>query len=115
MATRGEVAYIKEGGSILSCYNHYDSYIDGLGKDLLKDWNTEELAKKAVNTVFGNFSEEDDEDRYEYSSLEAFENWLKESDREFAYLWKDNAWYVLEISWKTVNRNWKLLSDCINE
>jgi len=114
MSTRGEIALFNKDGSIISCYNHYDSYImGGIGEDLFKEWNDPKLARMAVMTHFGNCSEEDNEGLGEFKSLEDFENMLANSDREWAYLWKDNRWLVLEVDWDNVNREWKLLSELV--
>lgn len=50
MSTRGEIGvWFPEEKKLKVIYNHYDSYLKGVGKDLLEDYNSFELAKKGYN------------------------------------------------------------------
>ena len=48
MSTRGHVGIKNEDGTISFKYNHYDSYFEGVGSDLVNYFNDEEKAKKLI-------------------------------------------------------------------
>lgn len=108
MSTRGEIGvWFPEEKKLRVIYNHYDSYLDGVGKDLLKDYNSFELAKKVIA---GDYNGEDL--KYEYNTEEQWFHSLDGSDREYAYLFKDNKWYYTECDSNWVfDKNWKLLTE----
>lgn len=55
MSTRSRVGIILDDGKILSIYSHADGYIQGVGAELIKGYNSKELALKLIkkgNTGF---------------------------------------------------------------
>ena len=51
MSTNALVAYLREDGSIVSSYVHYDGYTTGVGEILLENYNSEELARELATTL----------------------------------------------------------------
>ena len=45
MSTRSKVAIKKDFGLIIAVYNHFDSYIEELGKTLVEKYNSKKLAQ----------------------------------------------------------------------
>ena len=48
MSTRCEIGLVEADGSVKVIYNHFDGYLDGVGRDMFCDWNSEELAREVV-------------------------------------------------------------------
>ena len=108
MSTNSLLAYLKEDGSIVSTYVHYDGYVTGVGLTLLEHYNTDERAF-AVSTA-GHFSSlsESIEDSLEKSAhknsfwtlnenIEEFEEYIRlDSGLEYVYLWSDGCWSVAD-------------------
>lgn len=118
MSTRCQISIVKEDNTIVSCYCHYDGYVHGgVGEDLFNNYNSPELALKAVKTCCNSMTEEELEatDLYVYNSITELEDWIANTDREYLYLWKNDNWYVLPVKWKWVNRNWVLLSEALKD
>ena len=118
MSTRCQISITKEDNTILSCYCHYDGYVHGgVGEDLFNNYNSPELALKAVKTCCNSMTEEELEatDLYTYNNITELEDWIVNTDREYLYLWKNDNWYVLPVKWKRVNRNWVLLSEALKD
>jgi hypothetical protein len=88
MATRGEVGIKNDNGFIVAAYNHFDSYIEGLGKTLVGEYNTAELARKFINRII-------DSDVTKCSLYNSEEDYCKineTSDLNYIYLFKNNEW-----------------------
>ena len=49
MSTRGRLGIELPNGSILSIYNHFDSYPEGLGVKLVEHFNTKEKVQELVD------------------------------------------------------------------
>ena len=49
MATRGRIGIELKNGSILSCYHHWDSYPEWLGRILKTHYNTRALAAELID------------------------------------------------------------------
>jgi hypothetical protein len=49
MSTRGRLGIQLSDGSILSIYNHFDSYSEGLGLKLVEHFNTKEKVQELVD------------------------------------------------------------------
>ena len=49
MATRGRIGIKLTDGSILSAYHHWDSYPQWLGVNLVKNFNSQELASELID------------------------------------------------------------------
>ena len=106
MSTRGEIGVI-DNNKVKVIYNHYDSYLSGVGKDLLAEWNSKE---KALQIIKGDYN--NDDLKYEFDSVEEWVKHLDGSDREYAYLFKNDKWYYSksDIDWNFKN-NWKTLTE----
>lgn len=88
MSTRGEVAIKKNAGYIIAVYNHFDSYIERLGKTLVEKYNSRELARQFVDKIA-------DDNDYEFSLYDNEEEYCKSnenSDLNYIYLWRDGEW-----------------------
>ena len=103
MSTRGEIGVIDDN-KVKVIYNHFDSYLSGVGKDLLENWNSKEKALKVIN---GDYNNEDL--KYEFDSIEEWINHLNGSDREYIYLFKDDKQTYRIIKKRTNKNDWKLL------
>jgi len=108
MSTNSLVSYLKEDGSFVSTYVHYDGYVTGVGLTLLDHYNSDERAL-AVSTAgyFSSLSEDMEESRktavhshYEgdYSeNREEFEDYIRrDAGLEYVYLWSDGCWSVAD-------------------
>ena len=88
MSTRGEVAIKKNAGYIIAVYNHFDSYIEGLGKTLVEKFNSKKLARQFVDKLA-------DDNDYEFSLYDNEDDYCKSnenSDLNYIYLWRDDEW-----------------------
>jgi hypothetical protein len=113
MSTNSVVAYMREDGSIVSSYVHYDGYETGVGMTLLEYYSTEERAL-AVSTAgyFSSLGEDMEaslrksvhtEKSDEFEGIIEFGEWLKENSHlEFGYLFHDGKWMVS--SWSTTEK-----------
>ena len=103
MSTNSVVAYMREDGTIVSSYVHYDGYETGVGMTLLEHYSTDERAL-AVSTAgyFSSLSEDMElslgksvhtEKSDEFEGIIEFGEWLLENSHiEFGYLWtKESA------------------------
>lgn len=95
MSTRCEIAF-KDTDKIIAIYQHFDGYLEGVGKELITNWNSPALAKDVVDGKFNN-----EEEKYEYNSIDDWINHLNNSDREYAYLY-DGEWKYTQC-----DKNWK--------
>ena len=99
MSTNALVAYLREDGSIVSSYVHYDGYASGVGEMLLENYNTDKCARDlAENLGYASSLKEtialSHEDRANtdesetYESYEEFEEYIREcSHLEYVYVW----------------------------
>ena len=99
MSTRGYVGRLNEDGSVDAIYNHFDSYFDGLGKDLLKNFDTKEkvdalIARGSGSYVLDENGYEDEPKFYHYDSVDDYLNALdNDVFAEYIYLFTpDNSW-----------------------
>ena len=110
MSTNSVVAYLREDGSIVSSYIHYDGYETGVGMTLLEHYNSDELAERVSSAGYFSSLSEDmskslgesvhTEEADEFASMEEFELFLMENSHlEFGYLWTGGKWMVA--SWTT--------------
>ena len=116
MSTNSVVAYMREDGSIVSSYVHYDGYETGVGGTLLEHYSSDELAEKVASAgYFSSLSGDMEaslsdsvhtEKSDEFEGIIEFGEWLLESSHiEFGYLWSkesdtsEGKWLVS--SWTT--------------
>ena len=99
MSTRCLIARLNEDGTVDAIYNHFDSYYDGLGADLLKHFDTKEKVDSLIKRGSGSYVLDEkgyeDEKNSHYNSEDDF---FKQVDSdcfiEFGYIWKDNQWFA---------------------
>ena len=133
MSTNSLVAYLKEDGSIVSTYVHYDGYVTGVGLTLLEHYNTEEKAF-AVSTAgyFSSLSENMEEsikksvhggEGDHSENREEFEEYIRlDSGLEYVYLWDSGCWMVADWTLKVTGEGkfakyksvWNGFSDLIS-
>jgi len=112
MATRGRIGIELKNGSILSCYHHWDSYPEWLGRILKTHYNTRALAAELIDG--GDMSSCWTEDRWnsetkaqEYGpqyysqrgeecpprlDADLVEYLLPENGEEYHYLFRNGEW-----------------------
>ena len=119
MGTRSRIGLQLEDGSVLSVYHHWDGYPSGLGKKLVKDYNSKDKIAELIDggdmsscMSTHNWDMEECEEHVQYYSIrgencapehhetvDQFLNW--QTDGEYAYLWRNNQWDA----WETENWN----------
>ena len=116
MSTNALVAYLREDGSIVSSYVHYDGYASGVGEMLLENYNTDKCARDlAENLGYASSLKEtialSHEDRANtdeaeiYESYEDFEEYIREcSYLEYVYVWDTHKDEWLVATWETTKR-----------
>ena len=99
MSTNSLVAYLREDGSVVSSYVHYDGYATGVGEMLLENYNTDKCARDLATTLgyASSLSETvaashenraNSDEAITYSSFEEFEKYIRESSHlEYVYVW----------------------------
>ena len=113
MSTNSLVAYLRENGSVVSSYVHYDGYATGVGEMLLEHYNSEERARDLAwclgyASSLKETISESHEDRANTdeaivnTSFEEFEEYVRENSYlEYVYVWKNCEWmvssYTLEV------------------
>ena len=117
MGTRSRIGLQLEDGSVLSAYHHWDGYPEGLGKKLVKSFNSYDKASELIDG--GDMSScmsthdwdlKEVPEHVQYYSLRGencppelhptvneFLSW--QSDGEYAYLFRDGKWDA----WSTDN------------
>ena len=116
MSTNSLVAYLREDGSVVSSYVHYDGYATGVGKMLLEKYNSEELAKDlAENLGYASSLSETISSSHEgrantdvaevYSDYHEFEEYIRENGHfEYVYFWDTHKDEWLVASWENTKR-----------
>ena len=125
MSTRSMIAIQDADGACYAIYCHFDGYVSHMGKMLTTYFNSDEKAADLVNegevraieisaenkVVLEYFNADFEKREIEYydtvvDMLNAFQN----SDREYIYLWDDEAeaWIYRNIRWTD---NGKLLTE----
>jgi len=119
MSTRSRIGLQLEDGSVLSAYHHWDGYPQGLGKKLVKSFNTKELASELIDggdmsscCSTHDWNMKECEEHVQYYSLrgedcpptlhESVEDFINyQTDGDYAYLFHDGKWHA----WETENWN----------
>ena len=110
MSTNSLVAFSHEDGTVTSSYVHWDGYATGVGKTLLENYNSKELAKELATTlgyasslsktVAASHKGRANSDEPEvYANFPDFEEFiLANSHLEYVYVWDTspltNKWAV---------------------
>ena len=99
MSTNSLVAYLREDGSVVSSYVHYDGYATGVGEMLLENYNSDKCARDLATTLgyASSLSETvaaSHEDRANTDEAEVFEDYhefeeyiRENSHLEYVYVW----------------------------
>ena len=98
MSTNSLVAYLREDGSVVSSYVHYDGYATGVGEMLLENYNSDKCARDLATTLgyassLGETVTASHEDRANtdeaivHTSFEEFEEYVRENSYlEYVYV-----------------------------
>ena len=112
MSTNSLVAYLREDGSVVSSYVHYDGYATGVGEMLLENYNLRVLARDLAEklgyasclreTVAASHEDRANSDEAEtYESYEDFEEYIREcSHLEYVYVWDTHKDEWLVATWE---------------
>ena len=112
MSTNSLVAYLREDGSVVSSYVHYDGYATGVGEMLLENYNLRVLARDLAEKLgyassLGETIAASHEDRANsdeaitYESYEDFEEYIREcSHLEYVYVWDIHKDEWLVATWE---------------
>ena len=116
MSTNSLVAYLREDGSVVSSYVHYDGYATGVGEMLLENYNTDKCARDLATTLGYASSlketiSESHKDRANTDEAEVFEDYhefeeyIREcSHLEYVYVWDTHKDEWLVATWETTKR-----------
>ena len=117
---------IEDSTKVIRIYHHWDGYPNGVGKTLLKEFNSYE---KAINLIaFGDASSIVGTDATFYNSWREGEDWKITKPRQYtseqayedscnedyAYLFKDGKWYVKNC-WSDDDTDWKAVEEAIKK
>ena len=110
MSTNSLVAFSHEDGTVTSSYVHWDGYATGVGKTLLENYNSKELAKELATTLgyasslsktvaASHKGRANTDDPEVYANFPDFEEFiLANSHLEYVYVWDTspltNKWAV---------------------
>ena len=112
MSTNSLVAYLREDGSVVSSYVHYDGYATGVGEMLLENYNSDKCARDLATTLgYASCLREtvaaSHEDRANsdeavvYSDYHEFEEYIREcSHLEYVYVWDTHKDEWLVATWE---------------
>ena len=116
MSTNSLVAYLREDGSVVSSYVHYDGYATGVGEMLLENYNLRVLARDLAEklgyasclreTVAASHEDRANTDEAEtYESYEDFEEYIREcSHLEYVYVWDTHKDEWLVATWENTKK-----------
>jgi hypothetical protein len=102
MSTRSQIAYIDpETDQILSSYCHYDGYLDGVGQELLDNYNSFDRAKELVDggemRFPGNYFGKDQNQKLasRFETLLEWTEYGKEAWADYMYIYSEGGWSVI--------------------
>ena len=116
MSTNSLVAYLREDGSVVSSYVHYDGYATGVGEMLLEHYNSDKLARDLAwclgyasslkETISESHEDRANTDEAEtYKSYEDFEEYIREcSHLEYVYVWDTHKDEWLVATWENTKK-----------
>ena len=116
MSTNSLVAFSHEDGTVTSSYVHWDGYTTGVGKTLLENYNSKELARELATTLGYASSlretvEASHEDRANsdvsetYESYEDFGKYIRENSHlEYVYVWHETEGKWRVATWETTKK-----------
>jgi len=105
MSTRSSITVKCKDEKFRSVYCHFDGYIEGVGHTLLKNYNSQELARKIVNlgdlsslfesvedSVF--YGRDRKEDNVNALVKNTYKECMRENKQQYNYLWDGEKWLV---------------------
>jgi len=98
MATRGNIGYMDYDGNVKYIYNHFDSYIDGLGRELIENYNSELKALRLIHDGDCRFPGEpfiESGDAWEDVCPQYANEPNDIRHHEYTYIWHDGEWWVV--------------------
>ena len=116
MSTNSLVAYLREDGSVVSSYVHYDGYATGVGEMLLENYNSDKCARDLATTLgYASCLREtvaaSHEDRANTDVAEVFEDYhefeeyIREcSHLEYVYVWDTHKDEWLVATWENTKK-----------
>ena len=93
MATNCYVGKLNEDNIVNYIFIKFDGYYEGVGVNLLKDFNDECSVHNLIASGNGKTLYEKRKDEPYKMSFEEYDKILEGTFIEYAYLWKDNQWY----------------------
>ena len=120
MGTSSMIGFIKEDGSVVSTYCHYDGYVDGVGETLYKYYQSSEAAEKLASVGYlSSLSHDLDEnikaavhieDPVYYLNADVF---LKcghnNCGAQYLYLFDGTDWNYSSTNLRGTKRDWQLV------
>ena len=116
MSTNSLVAYLREDGSVVSSYVHYDGHTTGVGEMLLENYNSEELARELATdlgyasslreTIAASHEDRANSDVAEtYESYVNFGEYIRENSHlEYVYVWHETEGKWRVATWETTKK-----------
>lgn len=106
MSTRSRIGIQNENGSVTSIYCHFDGYLEGVGKELVENYNSPDKINDLLSN--GDMSSIHSNEHYKNrgeinvdAKVSANEQaYVKDTDRswgEYAYLYRNGEWEVCPI------------------
>jgi hypothetical protein len=99
MSTRANIGYkIKSGrnkGKFIFIYSHFDGYLKGLGKTLVHDYNSEELARQLIHEgdcIYPGTCYVQKNKDYNILKPKKVDNIKDTFQQEYSYIWDENKW-----------------------
>jgi len=105
MATRSFIAVLHDSGYD-AIYCHWDGYLDGVGKNLIRNFNTLTEVKKLISGGDAssidengevNYYDTPDSHFYRCSDYDELVTDAKVCGAEYLYVFAENQWYYLKI------------------
>lgn len=101
--------YNKEDGSVNASYCHYDGYVDGVGRTLFENYNTQYDAEVVAKGGYVSSLETDylvsrekavhSDPAIDYDSVDAFlKSGVNYAGADYLYLFDGNAWFFTSTS-----------------
>jgi len=106
MSTRSRIGIQNENGSVTSIYCHYDGYPEGVGKELVENYNSPDkinnlLSKGDMSSIHSNEHYKDrGETNVDARNSANEQEYLTDTDNcwgEYAYLFRNGEWEVCPI------------------
>jgi len=100
MATRATISIVKEDGTAISIYNHYDGYESSLGKELKEHFTSEKdilsfMSKGSIRSIYdGVIDSFEDDDIEVFKNEDELDSYLNEYGYQYNYIFKNGVWEI---------------------